>query len=381
MDSTRTGDIVIAGAGPVGATCALLFAAQGWGQRVCLVDARPREIAHDPRAMALNEGSRLLLERLGAWPEQATAITTIHVSQRGRLGRTLIRHDDYHAPALGYVARYDHLMQALNHALERSNVQRIYGQTAQVQELGGEQVHVEWADSARTVPLLITAEGGGFHDQSNRARRRDYQQSALVAQVIPEAAPSGWAYERFTSTGPIALLPMQSEHCLVWCGLPLDSARRAHLTDQQFCDELHAQFGDRVGGFRLAGERRVFPLGLNAHEALTDGRVVRIGNAAQTLHPVAGQGLNLGLRDAACLTQEILQQPDPAHWTPALQRFVQRRRLDRGLTMRLTDTMARVFATASVPLQHTLGLSLGVLDLFPASRHALAKHMMLGQRA
>jgi 2-octaprenyl-6-methoxyphenol hydroxylase len=376
------GTVLIAGAGPVGAACALLLARGGWPVAdLHLVDARPAAAGRDSRAIALNHGSRVLLESAGAWPADATPITTIHVSQRGRLGRTVIDRLDHGVPALGYVVAYDRLMQALDAALDAAGVQVRHGVPARplatsagilLAELGTERVPAD---------VFIAAEGGAFGEQDARRRRFDYGQSAIVATVQASDAPAGWAYERFTAHGPIALLPQQTpqgpRHCLVWCGLPLDGARRQAMEPQAFAAELHQQFGDRVGRFTLAGPRAVFPLGLNTHDTLVEGRVVRIGNAAQTLHPVAGQGLNLGLRDAACLAQELLLQ---GAGLAALHRFADRRRLDRGLTTRLTDWMARSFATPFAPMQHLLGGALGLLDFTPGARAMLSRHLMVGQR-
>lgn len=370
--------IVIAGAGPVGATAGLLLARAGLAGALTLADARPAGAAHDARAIALNHGSRVLLESLGAWPAEATPITSIHVSQRGRLGRTLIEHRDYGVPALGYVVPYDRLMAALGRALAGAGLPVRHDCAVRLLAERPKGVAVDLGGEAREAGLLVLAEGGVFDAQAARTLRRDYAQCALVTTVTAEHAPAGWAYERFTPDGPIALLPLGAQHCLVWCGRPEDGARRQAADPADFAAELHRLFGDRVGRFVLAGPRALFPLGLNAHETLAEGHRVRIGNAAQTLHPVAGQGLNLGLRDAAALAQALAASPEDV--AAALIRFAAARTLDRGLTTRLTDWMARVFATPLAPLQHGLGLGLIALDLIPGPRGLLARQMMQGKR-
>lgn len=370
--------IVVAGAGPVGATTALLLARARLAGRLTLADARPAGAARDARAIALNHGSRVLLEGLGAWPAEATPITRIHVSQRGRLGRTLIEHRDYRVPALGYVVAYDRLMAALERALTAAGLAVRHDSPVRLLADRPKGVTVEVSGERRDADLLVLAEGGFFDAQATRALHRDYAQCALVTTVKAEHAPAGWAYERFTEDGPIALLPLGAQHCLVWCGRPEDGARRKAADPADFAAELHRLFGDRVGRFVLAGPRALFPLGLNAHETLVEGHRVRIGNAAQTLHPVAGQGLNLGLRDAAALVQALAASPDDI--AGALIRFADARTLDRGLTTRLTDWMARVFATPFAPVQHALGLGLVALDLAPGARALLARQMMQGRR-
>ena len=189
------------------------------------------------------------------------------------------------------------------------------------------------------------------------------------------------AWERFTSQGPIALLPMGgvrgADYALVWCCAPDEAARRAQLSDEAFLRELGAAFGDRMGRFTHIKGRASFPLGLNAVETLVNGHVVAIGNAAQTLHPVAGQGLNLGLRDAHALADALSAEgPTPL----ALATFAQRRALDRRMTIGATDTLARLFTVDFAPLAVMRGLALTALEFVPPVKTALARQMMFGQR-
>ena len=182
------------------------------------------------------------------------------------------------------------------------------------------------------------------------------------------------AYERFTDEGPLALLPQDDGYALVWCVPPTRAEQLLALDDAAFLARLGAAFGSRLGRFSHTTARLAYPLGLNAQAGGT-ARTVAIGNAAQTLHPVAGQGLNLGLRDAAVLARVLAQDSSPA----GLERYAQLRQADRGLTVRVTDTMARIF-TGSAPTQGLLGLSLGLLDAFPPARKGLAELMMYGRR-
>ncbi|ASV98165.1 UbiH/UbiF/VisC/COQ6 family ubiquinone biosynthesis hydroxylase [Paraburkholderia aromaticivorans] len=424
-------DVTIVGAGPVG------LALAGWLARrsatrslkIALVDARePEDSIADPRAIAVSHGSRMILEPL-RWPADATAIQRIHVSQRGHFGRTLIDHSEHGLPALGYVLRYGSIVHGLAEAVHATSVHwfRSTSAGAPTQELDGVTLPIETAGVTRQLHtrILVNAEGGLFGDQTpgkgaakraskgasvnvaerqpsrhaddgtrdNRAatRRagraavepgsRDYGQTALVGTVTVSAPQPHVAWERFTSQGPIALLPMGgvrgADYALVWCCAPEEAARRAQLSDEAILSELGAAFGDRMGRFTHIKGRASFPLGLNAVETLVDGHIVAIGNAAQTLHPVAGQGLNLGLRDAHSLADALSAEgPTPL----ALATFAQRRALDRRMTIGATDTLARLFTVDFAPLAIMRGLALTALEFLPPVKTALARQMMFGQR-
>ncbi|MFM0174903.1 UbiH/UbiF/VisC/COQ6 family ubiquinone biosynthesis hydroxylase [Paraburkholderia sediminicola] len=413
--------------------------------KIALVDARePEDSIADPRAIAVSHGSRMILEPL-RWPADATAIQRIHVSQRGHFGRTLIDHGEHGLPALGYVLRYGSIVHGLAEAVHATAVHwfRSTSAGAPTQELDGVTLPIETAGVTRQLRtrILVNAEGGLFGDQKSgkgagkrggkgtgvnvdeqvghgadddtadsqaaniaaksadqqtgrdggAARRagrgavdpgsRDYGQTALVGTVTVSAPQPHVAWERFTSQGPIALLPMGgvrgADYALVWCCAPEEAARRAQLSDEAFLRELGAAFGDRMGRFTHIKGRASFPLGLNAVETLVNGHVVAIGNAAQTLHPVAGQGLNLGLRDAHALADALSAEgPTPL----ALATFAQRRALDRRMTIGATDTLARLFTVDFAPLAVMRGLALTALEFLPPVKTALARQMMFGQR-
>jgi 2-octaprenyl-6-methoxyphenol hydroxylase len=226
--------------------------------------------------------------------------------------------------------------------------------------------------------LVVQAEGGVFGEQDGKAITRDYQQTAVIARVSASAPIAHRAYERFTEQGPLALLPQDGadgqQYALVWCVRPETADTLLSLDDAAFLARLGDAFGTRLGRFTAATARASYKLGLNA-DARATARTVAIGNAAQTLHPVAGQGLNLGLRDAAVLARLLAQGATPAR----LAEFAQARQLDRRLTVGLTDTMARAFASEG-PGQALLGLSLGMLDTVGPARALLAELMMFGRR-
>ncbi|WP_353172271.1 FAD-dependent monooxygenase [Paracandidimonas soli] len=367
------GGILISGAGPVGCSLALLLAAESAApSRICLSGVFPAagaaggETRLDPRALALNHGSRVLLEQLRAWPDKAADILTVHVSQRGRLGRTLIRHEELGVPRLGSVVTYDALSRTLHEAVRRSGIQlHSASQDAPPPEA---QLRVQ-SDGARPKGL-----------------QRTYGQHALLCTVQAGRALPHWAFERFTAQGPLALLPHPAHdgcYSLVWCTTPERAASLAAMTAADFDGALQSMFGERLGQLRSLDGRTVFPLSLHAGPVLPAPGTVAIGNAAQTLHPVAGQGLNLGLRDAAQLAQALapwLRNPALSP-EPALRQYARMRRADRWLTMGITDTLPRFFATRNPLVQHMGGLGLLTLDLLRIARAPLASQLLMGLRA
>jgi len=377
-------DVAICGAGPVGMALAALMARRGIpGERIALVDAKSLgQAISDPRSIALAWGSRMLLEDVGAWPgisTSATPIHEIHVSRRGHLGRSLMDRSEHGVDALGYVARYGDVVDALARACERERVQvlRPVRVTSIIENTDTVVLHL---DDGRTLnaKMAVQAEGGVFGEQQDKTQTRDYGQTAVIARVSTSAPIAHRAFERFTDEGPLALLPQDRpdghQYALVWCVRPERAQQLLDLGAGDFLAQLGEAFGERLGSFTRVSERVAFPLGLNADPRVT-GRTVAIGNAAQTLHPVAGQGLNLGLRDAAVLARLLARDLSPA----ALDRFTQERARDRGMVIRATDTMARVFAGTG-PLQSLFGLTLAALDTVKPARTLLAELMMFGRR-
>ncbi|MDW9226404.1 ubiquinone biosynthesis hydroxylase, UbiH/UbiF/VisC/COQ6 family protein [Burkholderia cepacia] len=382
-------DLAIVGAGPVGLALAGWLARRSATQHasIALIDARePAASANDPRAIAVSHGSRVLLDTL-AWPADATPIEHIHVSQRGHFGRTLIDRDEHDVAALGYVVRFGSLVQALAGAVRGTRVDWLTSTTARApqQDADGVTLTLDGLQGERTLRarIVINAEGGLFHEQraDTGKHRRDYGQTAIVGTVTVSAPRPNVAWERFTHEGPLALLPLggprQAEYSLVWCCTPDEAARRAALPDDAFLRELGSAFGARMGDFVAIAGRASFPLGLNAAQTLVNGRVAIVGNAAQTLHPVAGQGLNLGLRDAHTLVDTLSTQ---GFESTALATFNARRALDRRFTIGATDTLARLFTIDSGPLPLLRGAALTALEFVPPLKKVIARQMMFGQR-
>lgn len=374
-------DIAICGAGPVGLTLALLLVKRGMpASRIALIDAKlPEQSAQDPRSIALSYGSRQILEDVGCWPIDADEIHEIHVSRRGHFGRTLIDRNEYRLPALGYVARYGSVVSALNSVAAHVGITMLRPMHVSSSSERHDHVELQFAEGhSVTAQIMVQAEGGVFSDQAAKALRRDYEQTAIIAHVATSAALKHRAFERFTDQGPLALLPQDGGYAMVWCVRPDTASRLYGLSDAAFLAELGTAFGGRVGRFTGISQRVTYPLGLNANPAAS-ARTVAIGNAAQTLHPVAGQGLNLGLRDAVVLARLLASELTAS----ALQRFAEERQVDRGVTIRLTDALARVFASApdGALSQALLGLALGVVDAVGPAKRVLAEQMMFGRRA
>lgn len=374
-------DIAICGAGPVGLTLAALLVKHGiTSQRIALIDAKSIEqTSRDLRSIALSYGSRQIFEAINSWPIAATQINQIHVSRRGHFGRTLIEREEYDLPALGYVTRYGAMVTALNAHASSIGITLI--RPASVIDLieNDEAVTLNFADrAALTAKIVVQAEGGIFTEQVKKSTHRDYGQTAIVAHVTVSAPIAHRAFERFTDEGPLALLPQEDGYALVWC-VKADTAQGLlALTDAEFLEQLGTAFGTRLGRFTATRPRNAFPLGLNA-QAASSARTVAIGNAAQTLHPVAGQGLNLGLRDASVLARLLAKQMD----ANALQEFSASRVSDRNATIHLTDIMARIFASAPAGgiSQAMLGFSLGLVDGIKTAKKLLAEQMMFGRRS
>ena len=376
-------DVAIVGAGPVGATVAALTAEAGLS--IALFEAR-QGAGNDSRTLALSHASRSLLEEARAWPKTATtAITSIHISQKGGPGRTLIDASEQGVPALGYTVSYSKLQQALDGRLVEVGVPVHYGHACEEIRLDGDKATVQFASGERVESkLLVLADGG-----ANAKRipgivfnEKDYGQVAVVAAIHADRTHGGRAYERFTPRGPVALLPVEDRFALVWTSTPAESERLLNLEDGAFLRELQEHFGDRAGRFTGVVHRASFPLKLRAVNAPVALRTVIVGNAAQALHPIAGQGLNLGLRDAATLADLLLRATSETIGSRAmLDEYRELRRRDASRGIAFTDFLVSAFADARRIPTWGRGLGLAMLDLFPPARRLLAERMIRGSSA
>ncbi|OIQ89218.1 2-octaprenyl-6-methoxyphenol hydroxylase [mine drainage metagenome] len=369
--------IAIVGGGPAGMALALALARQGGRARI--YEARERGAARaDPRILALSHGSRQILEWLGVWRAiAATPIAAIHVSQQGGFGRTRLSAAEQGLPALGYVATAASVGAALDDALAAADLP--FRQHARVDrvEPGRESLRLVTATDEAVARLVVYAEG--MVAAGTAAVTRDYGQSAVICRARTTTVHGNVAHERFTAQGPLALLPIGAELAVVYT-CPRDEAERlAALADAAFLARLQEHFGTRLR-FSGVSERQVYPLTLCYRKSPVADRSVWLGNAAQTLHPVAGQGFNLALRDAWELARCLMDGEDPGD-APRLARYAAARRTDRMATIGFTDGLVRLFGS-DLPLA-SLGRGIGLLalDLLPPARAFIARRMIFGARA
>ena len=388
--------LAVVGAGPVGLTLALHAARALPRARVSLFDARAVDVdvSHDPRTLALSLGSVQLLQRLQAWnAEAAQPIMEVHVSQQppslpaplaGWVGEpeVRIRALDEAVPMLGAVMSYGDIVAPLQQAWldacarEPERLAARFGTPVAGLKTVDGGVEID-AGIAERFDLAVVAEGGVFAGQSPKGLHHDYRQTAWVGTVTLAEAQPGVAYERFTRQGPAALLPRRDGRCsLVWCVDAADDPV-AGLTDEQRLAVLDTVFHPEVGRIAAVSPLKRFPLGLNAHRTLTEGRTVRIGNAAQTLHPVAGQGLNLGLRDAFELVRALARSDDI---DAVLRRLEWKRGPDRWIMIAATDFLARSFTWRLPGAGAARGLGMLALQSLRPAKSALARQMMFGSR-
>jgi 2-octaprenyl-6-methoxyphenol hydroxylase len=372
-------DVLVLGGGPVGVAFAGALAGSGVD---VVVACRTGEGVMPLRPVALSHGSRLFLEQLHAFAGlEATPLTTIHVSQRGGFGRTVMHADEFGLPALGYVADLGaigaHLGATTAARTVRGEVVSWCGGAERAEaRMTGDTTSETWRPR-----LLVLADGhGGVRAGLSQ---RDYRQSAVVALVRTSRTMPGVAYERFTPEGPIAMLPYGEGRALVWTVAPDEGDRLLALDERTFLRSLEAAFGGRLGRMTAASRRAAYPLQLRfQRETVAAPRVLAIGNAAQTLHPVAGQGLNLGLRDAAELAALVRATPPQDLGSDEfLRRAAAARALDRRAAIGVTDALVRAFGSDHPALSLLRGLGLAALDGVPPARRFFARRMIFGTRA
>ena len=351
------------------------------GSGASALHVRAAGVAGD-RPIALSHGSRLLLEREGAWPAASpTQISQIHVSQQGGFGRTLIKAADCGVPALGYVAAYRTILGWVS--ASDPDQDHIEGEVS-AWSPAADHVEVRLSLSAGTerterARLLVLADGG---HAGLAETRRDYDQNAIVSEVQTERPHRNIAWERFTPQGPIGLLPYQNRHALVWSTSTEAARSLLAATEAEFLGRLADAFGGRAGCFLSSSARTSFPLALRRRTITPGPRTILIGNAAQTLHPVAGQGLNLGLRDACSLAAFVASTHPPELGTQAnMDQYAALRRLDRGAGIGFTDSLVRLFSNSNPVLATARGAGLALLDVIPPARRFLARRMIYGARA
>jgi len=380
-------DVVIVGTGPVGGALALALADADLD--IVALDARAAGgTLRGDRSLALSHGARLIFERLAVWPYLAatpgavTPIVEIDISQAGGFGVTRLAAEEQGLPALGYVVSYRALQAAIDNALTHTGIVLRFGLTAaSVDGTHAEAVVTLSGDAAPPLRarLAVVADGTGTAVTGIARQQRDYGQVALIAKVGMDGPHHGVAFERFTPEGPIALLPEGEHYGLVWTMTPAKAESMLAVSDAEFLAALAQRFGARVAGFAHVADRRTFPLRLEFARPTVAARSVVIGNAAQALHPIAGQGFNLGVRDAFELGQAIIRAPRATLGdSPMLAAFAARRRPDRYAGIAFTHGLTQLFATDSLILRWPRGLALTLLDAVPPMKKAFTRAMLFG---
>jgi 2-octaprenyl-6-methoxyphenol hydroxylase len=385
-------DLLIAGGGLAGNCLAL--ALKETGLRIAIVEANTREQLHaspaGDRALALAAGTVKMLETLGIWQgikQAATAIKDIHISDQGHFGKVRLSAQKEQVEALGYVITARDIESHVASLVAESGIELICPARLIGLMAGNDAVNVSLkrGDEALSVSakLLVGADGGNSSVRKLleiAQRTTDYGQTALVTTVKSALPHNNVAFERFTASGPLALLPVADNHCaVVWTRSSEDANALMSGGETDFLAELQHCFGYRLGKLSLAAPRRAFPLALIRAEQMTAARTVVIGNAVHQLHPVAGQGFNLGLRDVMQLAEMIVTQhasnQDIGDNT-FLTAYAGSRQKDHDRTIGFTNNVVRIFSNDWLALAAARNIGLAVLDHVPAAKTWLARHAM-----
>ncbi|MEN8216852.1 MAG: 2-octaprenyl-6-methoxyphenyl hydroxylase [Pseudomonadota bacterium] len=371
-------DVIIVGGGLVGAS--LASALEATQLKIAIIEAAPWFTkrcppSYDDRIIALSYASHRIFSGIGLWDKiapEATPIKHIHVSDQGQFGFTRLNNKDL--GVLGYVVSARHLGQTLNEVLTPSSVDILAPaqllQISQHDKAVDVQIILDKQVETLQTRLLVAADGGNSKVRQQlgiSTTETDYGQTAVIANVTVEYPHQNIAYERFTPSGPLAMLPLAGNDCsLVWTCARSQVDEVMALDDQSFLKALQAKFGWRLGGLLRVGQRHAYPLRLSRIQQHTRGRVVIIGNAAHTLHPVAGQGFNLGLRDVASLGEAIVEGAgDDVGSQAVLQRYMAWQLPDQQRISTITDSLVRVFSNRFPPLVVARNLGLLVTDALP----------------
>lgn len=401
---SRHYDVAIIGGGMVGASLALALASADAALRIALFEAYPLPPAdapepqpsYDARATALAYGTREIFEGIGVWPalaEQVAAIQHIQVSDRGHFGVSRLHAAEQGVPALGFVVENRRLGQTLMARLRACPAVALFCPAEVISARAGSEgmtlaIDIDGSAEEFSADLVVMADGGRskLRDQLGIDYHvEDYQQCALIANLTPSRAHDGWAYERFTDDGPMALLPMiddaegRPRAALVW-SVPLEAAdEMLAWDDDRFLDRLQTRFGYRAGLFERVGERHSYPLKLARVREQHRRGLALLGNAAHSLHPIAGQGFNLALRGALALAEEVVQAVADGRSPGSLEtleRFQRRLGWDQTKTIGFSDRATRLFSNGRPPLVLARNLGLLALDLLPPAKHAFAASAM-----
>lgn len=383
-------DLLIVGGGLAGNCLAL--ALKNSGLKIAIIEVQERELLQTAvigdRALALAAGTVDALKALNLWQgveHAATPIREIHISDKGHFGKTRLFAEKENVAALGYVITARDLETHIANQITSAENLTLYCPAKLVGLMTDEKamfVSLKQGEQSLnfTTKLVVGADGGQSSVRQLLGIEQhfsDYQQTALVTTVTAAKAHQNVAYERFTSSGPLALLPLNTHDCAVVWTRKNDEANALMLgSEADFIDQLQTCFGWRLGELKLRAPRRAFPLSLIRAEKMVSQRAVIIGNAAHQLHPVAGQGFNLGLRDVMVLAQMLQNQDSDIGESEFLNRFSQHRTGDQNRTIQFTDTVVRLFSSEWLALAATRNFGLAILDVLPFAKSVLARHAM-----
>lgn len=383
-------DVLIVGGGMAGASLAI--ALKNSQLKIGLIEAKSLKTdsqpSYDDRGIALSYGSQRIFETMGIWShiaQHASPIQHIHVSERGRFGVTRLSAEQENVPALGQVITARHLGQALNRQLQQLDNLTLFCPRT-VSTVVAETKHVQVTldnDDTLTAKLIVAADGREStirHCLKLGAWEQDYNQVAVTANISTDKPHQGWAYERFTTSGPMALLPMTDKRSsLVWTVKAGEHKALLAMSEQEFLKQLQNEFGYRAGCFTRVGQRNSHPLILMQADMPVQPRIVFIGNAAHSLHPIAGQGFNLGLRDVAVLAEHLFNSEDSGD-AELLKNYQDQRQQDQDQVVKATDQLVKLFSNDIPVLGHIRGAGLTFVDAMPVMKHWLAtKSMGLAQ--
>ncbi len=393
MPANTDFEIIITGGGLVGASLAVALGQSG--VRVAVVEAAAlsadQQPNYDDRSIALAQGSQLIFSGMDLWQQleaQVSAIHTIHVSDRGHFGFTRLRHTEEGVPALGYVAPARVLGSTLLSRLSELDTVTLFA-PAELKSFAVNAASVEVEISCNdqshklTAKLLVAADGAASEIRATlgiATEHSDYGQTAVIANLTPGKPHQQVAYERFTDSGPMALLPMTGNRCaLVWTVSHTQADDVMELADAAFLEQVQARFGFRLGYFQKVGQRQAFPLQLVRARESVRPRLALIGNAVHTLHPVAGQGFNLGLRDVATLSEVIvdaLSQGQDCGDPRILKTYSDWRYHDQRRVVAFTDGLVRLFTQPLAPVRWVRNAGLLAFDLMPPAKRWFGKLTM-----
>lgn len=383
-------DVLIIGGGMVGASlaCALGELPLDVGLVESIPFGTAGQPSYDDRTTALSLGTRRIYEALGLWTSLAPSaepIRQIHVSEQGRFGTSRMDATEQNADALGYVVENRVLGKVLSERLRELPRLRMvcpakFLSLTAIDEVLEVRVQSGEAEQILRAKLVIGADGANSQVRSALGigtEVRDYGQTAIVSNVTPERDHGGMAYERFTPNGPVALLPMSARRCaLVWTQPTAQAADVRQLPDAEFLTALNTAFGHRLGEFQRVGKRISYPLQRVLSERLNAPRAVLIGNAAHSLHPVAGQGFNLGLRDVAVLAEVLADASEDCGSDTIIQRYLGARQADQAHVTQFTDGLVRLFSNSVPGLASFRHLGIVGLDLLPPLKARLTRRSM-----